>query len=69
MTNGISVKKRNGRGSEPLYLEKMHKMVEQACKDLAGVSESQVEMNSNLNSPMVLRHKKFKRFLLDLPVI
>ena len=44
MTNGIKVKKRNGRGTESLQLEKMHKMVEMACKDLAGVSASQVEM-------------------------
>ena len=29
MTNdAINVKKRNGRGTEPLDLEKMHKMVE-----------------------------------------
>ena len=44
----INVKKRNGRGIESLQLDKMHKMVEQACKDLAGVSASQVEMNSGI---------------------
>ena len=44
----INVKKRNGRGTESLQLEKMHKMVEQACKDLAGVSASQVEMQSGI---------------------
>ena len=48
MTNGINVKKRNGRGIEPLDLEKMHKMVEEACKNLAGVSASQVEINSGI---------------------
>ena len=35
MTNGIRVKKRNGRGTEALQLEKMHKMVEMACGGLA----------------------------------
>jgi ribonucleoside-diphosphate reductase alpha chain len=44
----INVKKRNGRGTEPLNLEKIHSMVGYACKDLAGVSESLVEMNSGI---------------------
>ena len=44
----ISVKKRNGRGVELLQLEKIHKMVEEACKDLAGVSASQVEIQSGI---------------------
>ena len=44
----ISVKKRNGRGTEPLNIDKIHKMVGFACEDLSGVSESQVEMNSDL---------------------
>ena len=43
----INVVKRNGE-STPLDLDKVHRMVEHACRDLAGVSESQVEMNSNL---------------------
>ncbi len=47
-TAAINVKKRNGRGTEALQLEKMHKMVEEACKDLAGVSASQVEMQSGI---------------------
>ena len=47
MSNGIKVKKRNG-SIEPLDLEKMHKMVEEACKGLAGVSASQVEMQSGI---------------------
>ena len=46
MTNGISVKKRNGRGTEPLDLEKMHKMVEDATIGITGVSASQVEIQS-----------------------
>ena len=48
MTPEIKVKKRNGRGTEDLKLEKIHRMVEFACNDLAGVSESAVEMNANL---------------------
>ena len=48
MSNGIKVRKRNGRGIEPLNLEKMHKMVEEATTGLAGVSASQVEINSGI---------------------
>ena len=48
MSNGIKVKKRNGRGTEALNLEKMHLMVEEACTDIAGVSASQVEINSGI---------------------
>jgi len=47
MSNGIKVKKRDSR-IEPLNLEKMHKMVEEACKGLSGVSASQVEINSGI---------------------
>ena len=47
MTNGTKVKKRNG-AIEPLNLEKMHVMVEEACKGLAGVSASQVEIQSGI---------------------
>ena len=47
MSNGTNVKKRSG-SIEPLDLNKMHKMVEEACKDLAGVSASQVEINSGV---------------------
>ena len=43
----IQVIKRDGV-SEPLNLDKIHVMVERACNGLAGVSESQVEMNANL---------------------
>ena len=44
----INVKKRNGRGTEPLNIDKIHEMVEYACEDVRGVSASQVEMNSGL---------------------
>ena len=47
MSNGIKVVKRDGE-SEGLNLDKIHVMVEHACKGLAGVSESQVEMNAGL---------------------
>ena len=43
----IHVIKRDGERT-PLNLDKVHAMVEHACRGLAGVSESQVEMNSNL---------------------
>ena len=48
MSNGTTVKKRNGRGTEPLNLDKMHKMVEEATTGLAGVSASQVEIQSGI---------------------
>ena len=47
MTNGTKVKKRSG-SLETLDLNKMHKMVDEACKDLAGVSASQIEINSGI---------------------
>ena len=43
----INVVKRNG-SIEALDLNKMHVMVEEACKDLSGVSSSQVEMTSGI---------------------
>jgi ribonucleoside-diphosphate reductase alpha chain len=47
MSNGTKVVKRNG-SIEPLDLEKMHVMVEKACDGLAGVSASQVEIQSGI---------------------
>jgi len=47
MSNGTKVVKRNGK-TESLDLNKLHVMVEEACKDLAGVSASQVEMQSGI---------------------
>jgi len=44
----LQVVKRGSRGKEPLNIEKIHEMVEYACEDIAGVSASQVEMNSGL---------------------
>ena len=47
MSNGTKVVKRNGN-TENLNLDKIHKMVESACEGLAGVSASQVEMQSGI---------------------
>ena len=48
MNDNINVVKRNGRGKEPLNIQKIHDMVEHACEDITGVSPSEVEMNSGL---------------------
>ena len=47
MSNGTKVVKRNG-SIENLDLNKLHLMVEESCRDLAGVSASQVEMQSGI---------------------
>jgi ribonucleoside-diphosphate reductase alpha chain len=47
MSNGTKVVKRNG-ALEPLNLDKLHVMVEASCEGLAGVSASQVEMQSGI---------------------
>ena len=47
MSNGIKVKKRNG-SIENIDLDKMHLMVDEACKGLSNVSASQVEMQSGI---------------------
>ena len=47
MSNGTKVIKRSG-SIESLDLNKLHLMVEEACKDISGVSASQVEMQSGI---------------------
>ena len=47
MSNGTKVIKRN-TSIEDLDLNKLHLMVEEACRDIAGVSASQVEMQSGI---------------------
>jgi ribonucleoside-diphosphate reductase alpha chain len=47
MSNGTKVIKRDGQ-IESLDLDKMHLMVEEACRGLTGVSASQVEMTSGI---------------------
>ena len=44
----INVIKRNGRGKEPLNIDKIHSMVGYATQDITGVSASHVEMNSGI---------------------
>ena len=39
---------KRGGDYEPISLDKVHRMVEAACKDVSGVSASSVEMNSGL---------------------
>ena len=47
MSNGTKVVKRSG-DNEPLDLNKLHLMVDEACRDLSGVSASQVEIQSGI---------------------
>ena len=47
MSNGTMIVKRDGT-KEHLNIDKIHKVVEHACLDLAGVSSSQIEMNANI---------------------
>jgi len=61
MTNGTKVTKRNGK-NEPLDLNKLHVMVEEACKDLAGVSAVRLRFNLVFSFMMVLRQMRFRRF-------
>ena len=46
-TSTIQIKKRDGR-LEPLDIDKIHFVVEEACEGLAGVSSSQIEINANI---------------------
>ena len=48
MGNNVTQVVKSDGLSQPIDLDKVHKMVEAACKDVAGVSESSVEMNSGL---------------------
>ena len=34
----LNVQKRNGRGTDPLNIDKIHEMVEYACEDISSVS-------------------------------
>ena len=46
-SSNTQVKKRDGR-LEPLDINKIHFVVEEACENLPGVSASQIEMNANI---------------------
>ena len=45
--SNINIMKRDGT-TEPLDVNKIHKVVEFACEGLTGVSSSQVEMSSHI---------------------
>ena len=47
MSNGTMIVKRDGT-KDHLNIDKIHFVVEEACKGLAGVSSSQIEMNANI---------------------
>jgi len=64
MSNGIKVRKRDG-SVEPLNLDKVHKMVEEACEGLgSGVSASQVEMNSGLQFYDLIETRDIQQILI-----
>jgi ribonucleoside-diphosphate reductase alpha chain len=63
MSNGTKVIKRNGT-IESLDLEKMHVMVEEACRGLAGVSASQVEMTSGIQFYDGISTKEIQEILI-----
>jgi len=46
-TSTIKIKKRDGR-LEPLDIDKIHFVVEEACEGLSGVSSSQIQINANI---------------------
>ena len=63
MTNGTKVVKRNGN-IESLDLDKMHLMVAEACRGLAGVSASQVEMTSGIQFYDGITTKEIQEILI-----
>jgi len=63
MSNGTKVLKRKGH-TEPLDLNKIHTMVEEACKDLSGVSASQVEMQSGIQFYDGITTKEIQEILI-----
>ena len=63
MTNGTKVLKRDGH-SEQLNLDKVHKMTEEACEGLAGVSASQVEINSGIQFYNGIRTREIQENLV-----
>ena len=63
MTNGTKVVKRSGN-IESLDLDKMHLMVAEACRGLAGVSASQVEMTSGIQFYDGITTKEIQEILI-----
>ena len=63
MSNGTKVIKRSGE-TEGLNLDKIHKMVESACEGLAGVSASQVEIQSGIQFYDGIRTNEIQEILV-----
>jgi ribonucleoside-diphosphate reductase alpha chain len=63
MSNGTKVTKRNGV-IQYLDLDKMHRMVEEACTGLSGVSASQVEMASGIQFYDGISTKEIQEILI-----
>ena len=63
MSNGTKVVKRDGN-IEHLNLDKIHIMVENACDGLAGVSASQVEMQSGIQFYDGITTKEIQEILI-----
>ena len=61
--NEIQILKRDG-SKEPLDLDKMHFVVEQATEGLTGVSASQIEMNSHIQFTNNMSSKDIQEILI-----
>lgn len=59
----ILIEKRDGR-KEPIDVNKMHFVVEQACEGLTGVSASQIEMNSHIQFTSGMTSKDIQEILI-----
>jgi ribonucleoside-diphosphate reductase alpha chain len=62
-TTDIQIIKRDGT-KEPLDINKMHFVVEQACDGLTGVSASQIEMNSHIQFTSGMTSKDIQDILI-----
>ena len=67
MSNGTKVIKRSGE-IEGLNLDKIHKMVDSACEGLAGVSASQVEIQSGIQFYDGVKTSEIQEILVRLSV-
>ena len=61
--NEIQILKRDG-SKEPLDLDKMHFVVEQATEGLTGGSASQIEMNSHIQFTNNMSSKDIQEILI-----
>ena len=60
MADVINVVKRNGRGKEPLNIEKIHEMVEYACEDVSIASTQ----NKIIHNFMIYYNKRYSTNLI-----